>query len=252
VTEPRFQGRRIAIFGATSGIATAAARIYAEAGARLVLVARDEAAMAAVADDLRVRGGEALSVRADFRSMEGASAAVESAWTAFGGLDTAVVAIGSLPDQAIAQDDPDALEEAVRINFTVPAALSGDLAARFAAQQGGALAVITSVAGERGRRSNYVYGAAKGGLQRFLEGLRHRHVQAGVTVLDVRPGFVITKMTAGLTRKGPLWAEPRVVADSIVAALEKRRSVLRTPWFWWPIITIVKMLPRPLFHRTSL
>lgn len=245
--------RRVAIFGATSGIASAVARRLAEAGARLVLVGRDAAGLEGMAADLRVRGAAEVAVRqADFAATADLPGVAAAAWEAFGGLDLALVAYGTLPDQAAAEADWRAAEAALQVNFVSPCLLCGLLAARFEASRAGTLAVITSVAGDRGRRSNYVYGAAKGGLQRYLEGLRHRLHGAGVAVLDIRPGFVSTRMTEHLARGGPLWAEPDQVANNILRAIEKRREVLYTPWFWQGIMAAVRGLPRPLFHRTSL
>jgi short-subunit dehydrogenase len=245
--------RRVAVFGATSGIASAVARRLAEAGARLVLVGRDAAALDAMADDLRVRGAGEVAVRiADFAATARLPDVAEAAWEALGGLDLALLAYGTLPDQAEAEADPRIAEAALLLNFVSPCLLCGLLAARFERSGSGALAVVTSVAGDRGRRSNYVYGAAKGGLQRFVEGLRHRLHGKGLAVLDIRPGFVSTRMTAHLPRGGPLWAEPDRVARDIVRATETGRAVLYTPWFWGGIMALVRGLPRPLFHRTPL
>lgn len=245
--------RRVAVFGATSGIASAVARRFAEAGARLVLVGRDAAALDGVAADLRVRGAGEVAVRlADFADTSGLAEVAASAWEAFDGLDLALVAYGTLPDQAAAEADPRVAEAALVLNFVSPGLLSGLLAARFEASRSGTLAVVTSVAGDRGRRSNYVYGAAKGGLQRYLEGLRHRLHGAGVAVLDIRPGFVSTRMTEHLPRGGPLWAEPDRVARDIVQAAGAGRAVLYTPWFWRGVMALVRGLPRPLFHRSAL
>ena len=245
--------RRAAIFGATSGIASAVARRLAEAGARLVLVGRDAAALEGLAADLRVRGAaEAVVQPADFAATGELAAVAAAAWEAFDGLDLALLAYGSLPDQAAAEADPRVAEAALALNFVSPCLLSGLLASRFEASRAGTLAVITSVAGDRGRRSNYVYGAAKGGLQRCLEGLRHRLHRAGVAVLDIRPGFVSTRMTEHLARGGPLWAEPDRVAGDIQRAVGAGDAVLYTPWFWRGVMTLVRGVPRPLFHRTSL
>ncbi|WP_127089839.1 SDR family oxidoreductase [Aquabacter cavernae] len=244
---------RIAIFGATSDIAVAYARRSAAQGARLVLFARDAVALETVAADLKVRGATAVEIRhADFADLSTLPQVSRDAFAAFGGLDVALVAYGSLPDQTALNADPAALKAALDLNFVSPVLLANLLAAPFETARAGAIAVITSVAGDRGRQSNYAYGAAKGGCQTFLEGLRHRLFPAGVTVLDIRPGFVATKMTAHLPQGGPLWATPDQVAGDIVAALEKGRAVLYTPWFWWPIMTIVKSVPRALFHRTKL
>ena len=245
--------RRIAIFGATSDIATAFMRCEAQAGARLFLVGRDRAMLEAAADDLKVRGAGAVAVHvADFSDPAALTSAAEAAWAAFAGLDVALTAYGTLVDQALAARDPAVAERAYVVNFVSPCLLCGILANRFEAQRAGTIAVVTSVAGDRGRKSNYVYGAAKGGLQTFLTGLRHRLHAADVQVLDVRPGFVATKMTAHLPRGGPLWAEPDRVAADIAHAIERKRAVLYTPWFWRCIMAVIRALPRAVFHRTPL
>jgi hypothetical protein len=245
--------RRIAIFGATSDIATAFMRREAQAGARLFLVGRDRAMLEAAADDLKVRGaGEVATHAADLTDLAALAPAADAAWSAFGGLDIVLIAYGVLPDQENAASDPAVAERSYVVNFVSPCLLCGMLANRFEAQRAGTIAVVTSVAGDRGRKSNYVYGAAKGGLQVFLAGLRHRLEAADVQVLDVRPGFVATKMTAHLPRGGPLWAEPDRVAADIARAIERKRAVLYTPWFWRCIMAIIRALPRAIFHRTSL
>ena len=243
---------RAAIFGATSGIAAAVARRLAESGAGLVLVGRDAEAIAAAARDLRVRGAAGVvEIAGDFTEIDALGAIVTQAWDAFAGLDLALIAYGTLPDQMALEADPDAVAPMLSLNLASPAVLALHLAPRFERQHAGVLAVITSVAGDRGRKSNYLYGAAKGGLQRFLEGLRHRLHPAQVQVLDIRPGFVATRMTEHLPQGGPLWAQPDRVAADILRAVERRRAVLYTPWFWRIILAIVRALPRPLFHRTS-
>ncbi|MEP9378941.1 SDR family oxidoreductase [Aquabacter sp. CN5-332] len=245
--------RRVAIFGATSDIAAAYARRCAEARARLVLVGRDMAGLERLAADLKVRGAPEVIVRgADFTETGQLADVAEGAWSAFGGLDVVLIAYGSLPVQERLNSDPAEAEAALKLNFVSPALLANLLAARFEAARAGTIAVITSVAGDRGRQSNYGYGAAKAGLQTFLEGLRHRLYASGVNVLDIRPGFVATKMTAHLPQGGPLWAAPEKVAADIAAAVEKRAAVLYTPWFWKGIMTIVRGLPRPIFHRSKL
>jgi short-subunit dehydrogenase len=247
------QQNRIAIFGATSGIAAATARRFAGSGARLVLVGRDAGALGTAAQDLRVRGaGDVVTQTADLADLDTLGSSAETAWEAFGGLDVAILAHGSLPDQTSAEADPALARAAFVLNFESPALLCLYLAGRFERQRAGVLAVITSVAGDRGRKSNYVYGAAKGGLQRFLEGLRHRLFASGVRVLDIRPGFVSTRMTAHLPQNGPLWAQPDRVAADIVRAVQKDRAVLYTPWFWAGIMGVIRSLPRPLLHRSSL
>ena len=240
-------GKTIAIFGATSDIAVAVGRIYAEAKWRLVLVGRDKPALAAIKADLDVRGAADVAVQiADFMKISELPAVAETAFTQNSGLDVALVAYGTLPDQPAA----------LTANFTSPVVLLNELARRFAAQAAsgriGTLAAISSVAGDRGRMSNYIYGAAKGGLQRYLQGLRHRLHGAGIAVLDIRPGFVSTKMTAHLKQGGPLWAKPGKVAADIAKAIAARRAVLYTPWFWRGVMLVIRSVPSAIFHRTKL
>lgn len=245
--------RRIAIFGASSDIAVAFARAQAPGGTRFALAGRDSAALERLAQDLKVRGAGEVAVHiVDLADLAALPAAADAMWSGFGGLDVALIAYGSLPDQAKACLDPALAEEALRLNFTSPALLVNTLASYFEAARAGTIAVITSVAGDRGRQSNYVYGGAKGGLQTFLDGVRHRLHGSGVNVLDIRPGFVATKMTQHLPQKGPLWAQPDKVAADISTAIAKRRAVLYTPWFWRVIMGIVCALPRALFHRSKL
>jgi short-subunit dehydrogenase len=125
------------------------------------------------------------------------------------------------------------------------------LANRFEAQKHGSIAVITSVAGDRGRQSNYVYGTAKGAVTIFLQGLRNRLHKSGVQVLTIKPGFVDTPMTAGI-KKGPLWASPDTIASAIVRSMETRRDVVYTPWFWLEIMAMVRMIPEKIFKSMRL
>jgi decaprenylphospho-beta-D-erythro-pentofuranosid-2-ulose 2-reductase len=242
----------VAVFGATSAIAERVARLYARDGARLLLVARDAARLDTVAADLRARGAaEVATVAADLNDAARLGAALD-ACDALGGADVALVAFGTLGDQPASEADRVHAERELRTNFLSPALLLTELANRFEARGRGTIAVITSVAGVRGRRTNYVYGAAKAGLSAFIEGLRHRLHDRGVAVLDIRPGFVDTPMTAHLARGGPLWATPERVARDIHRAIAKRGAVLYTPWFWRWIMLVIRLLPRPLFHRLKI
>jgi len=244
---------RVAIFGATSGIAVECARLYAQRGARLILTGRSAAALDALAADLKVRGAADIkTTTADLADVAGARSAAETALASFGGLDVALVAHGSLPDQARAQDDAAYSADQIALNLTSPMVICEAIAAAFATQKTGRIAVITSVAGDRGRQSNYVYGAAKGGLQKYLEGLRHRLATSKISVTDIRPGFVRTVMTAHLDRTGPLWADPDRVARDILRAVDRGKAVVYTPFFWRIILGIVCSLPRPIFHKSKL
>jgi decaprenylphospho-beta-D-erythro-pentofuranosid-2-ulose 2-reductase len=249
---PPEPSRRVLIVGATSAIAAETARLYAAEGARLFLTGRNAERLEAVAADLRVRGaGQVESALLDVIDPGRCGEVVDTAWTAFGGLDLALIAHGVLPDQARSQASVAETLASLDVNFTSTVGLLTALANRFEAQRHGCIAVISSVAGDRGRQSNYVYGAAKGGLDRFLEGLRNRLFHAGVAVVTLKPGFVDTPMTAGI-RKGPLFAGAHRAGRAIYRAIERRRDVAYIPWFWRPIMAVVRTIPERVFKRLRL
>lgn len=238
--------------GATSAIAGETARAYAECGARFFLVGRHADRLAAVADDLRVRGARQVETAIlDVTDLERHEPVLNAAAHALGGLDVALVAYGTLPDQRRCETGVADTLAALDVNFTSVVALLTGLANRFEAQQSGTIAVVTSVAGDRGRQSNYVYGAAKGGLAIFLEGLRNRLYRSGVVVVTLKPGFVDTPMTAGLPRNA-LFASARRAGRAVHRAIETRRDVVYIPWFWRPIMAVIKHLPEALFKRLRL
>ncbi|HEU4474945.1 MAG TPA: SDR family oxidoreductase, partial [Gemmatimonadales bacterium] len=236
--------------GATSAIATEVARAYAERGARLFLTGRNRERLAAVADDIGVRGGSVEIAELDVLDIGSHAAVIEQAF-ASGGLDAVLVAHGTLPDQAACRQSPAETVRALEVNFTATVALLTLLANRFEAQHRGTIAVITSVAGDRGRQSNYVYGAAKGGLAVFLQGLRNRLHHAGVSVVTLKPGFVDSPMTAGLPRNR-LYTTARRAGRSIHRAIEGRRDVAYIPWFWRPVMVLIRSLPESVFKRLRL
>jgi decaprenylphospho-beta-D-erythro-pentofuranosid-2-ulose 2-reductase len=243
---------RILIVGATSAIASETARAYAGEGARLFLIGRNAAKLASVADDLRVRGAaEVHTALLDVAQIPHHAQVIDSAVSTLGGLDVALIAHGSLPVQSECQNDVGETVNALHVNFTATIALLTLLANYFEAQHSGCIAVITSVAGDRGRQSNYVYGAAKGGVDRFLQGLRNRLHASGVTVLTIKPGFVDTPMTAGV-KKTPLFASARRAGRGIQRAIEHRRDVVYIPWFWRPVMMVIRGLPEWLFKRLHL
>lgn len=249
---PPESSTRVLVVGATSAIAAETARVYAADGARLFLTGRNPARLEAVGADLRVRGARAVETAVlDVTDRRQCEAVVEAAWTAFGGLDVALVAHGALPDQPRCQASAAETLEALEVNFVSTVALLTPLANRFESARRGCIAVITSVAGDRGRQSNYVYGAAKGGLDRFLEGLRNRLFHAGVAVVTLKPGFVDTPMTAGL-RQGLLFASARRAGQAVHRAIERRRDVAYIPWFWRPIMAVVRAIPEAVFKRLRL
>ena len=249
---PDAGARRVLILGATSAIAAETARVYAAEGARLFLVARNPERLSAVAEDLRVRGASEVGTAAlDVRDTGRHEDVVNAAAAALGGLDVALLAHGVLPDQARCQESAPAALEALAVNFDSAVSLLTLLANRLEAQRSGVLAVVTSVAGDRGRQSNYVYGAAKGGLAIFLQGLRNRLYRSGVVVITLKPGFVDTPMTAGIP-KNPLFASASRAGRAVHRAIEARRDVVYIPWFWRPIMAVVNSLPEAVFKRLRL
>jgi len=176
---------------------------------------------------------------------------LDAAADAMGGLDVLVVAVGRLGDQRRAEQDPTHLAAVVDVNFTHVAQLLERAAHRLEAQGSGMLVALSSVAGDRGRPSNYAYGAAKAGLSAFLGGLRGRLYDAGVHVLTVKPGPVDTKMTAGLDDL-PLLADPGTVADDIVQAMETYTDVCYTPGVWRLIMAAIRCIPASVFKRLNL
>lgn len=243
---------RIFIAGAASAIAQDTARLFAKDGCRFFLVARDPAKLAIIAEDLRARGAAQVETAAADLDETGRHAALlDAAAGVLGGLDVVLVAYGVLPDQRACQESFACAERALRTDFLSPASLLTEAANRFEAQGSGCLAVLSSVAGERGRQSNYVYGAAKGGLTLLLQGLRNRLHKSGVRVLTIKPGFVDTPMTAGL-RKNPLYASSRSVAAVIHRSILSSADVVYAPWYWREIMAAVRLVPEALFKRLSL
>jgi short-subunit dehydrogenase len=245
--------KKVLIVGATSAIATACARIWAGQGAALFLVGRNPAKLQSIVDDLAVRGAASVhSLQADANDIAGHTAAIEAATSALGGIDIALIAHGSLPDQAACEADAGVLLGELATNATSVLALLTVLANHFEKQRSGAIGVITSVAGDRGRPSNYAYGSAKAAVQAFCEGMRARLFRAGVSLTDIRPGFVATPMTQGLKLPGPLVAQPAAVARRITAGIERKADVLYTPAYWSLIMLVIRSIPRAVFKRLQL
>lgn len=244
--------RKVLIVGATSAIAEATARIFAGAGDALFLVGRRADRLEAMAQDLKVRGAPAVHHRTmDINALDDHAAMLDEAEAALGGLDTVLVAHGTLPDQAACQTSVETMLEELRTNAISTIALLTLLATRFETQGGGTVAVITSVAGDRGRQSNYVYGTAKAAVDTFLEGLRQRLHKSGVQVVTIKPGFVDTPMTAAFD-KGALWAKPEAAARHIHRAIERGVDVAYVPPFWRVIMLVIRGIPRRVFKRLKL
>lgn len=238
------------VVGATSDIAEATARRFAAAGYALQLAGRDEAALAAIAADLELRHRVAVTVhRCDVVEAEDRAALL-------GGLpvlpDAVVCAIGLLGDQRENETDFAAAERVMRANYEGPALLLGSLAEAFATRGTGVIVGISSVAGERGRASNYVYGSAKAGMTAFLSGLRNRFGKTGIHVVTILPGFVDTRMTAGMALPPALTAQPGEVAQAIWRAVERKKDVVYVRPLWRWIMAIIRAIPEGLFKKLSI
>lgn len=224
--------RRVLIIGATSEIAYETGKIFAADGAWLFLVGRHQEKLAAVADDLHVRGaGRVETFALDLTELDRHHELLAKAIEALGGLDAALIAHGTLPDQRACEQNVADLVNGFTTNCLSVISLVTHLANYFEPQRYGSLAVITSVAGDRGRRSNYAYGAAKGAVDLFLQGVRSRLSRAGVSVVTIKPGLVDTPMTAALP-KHFLFARASTVGKGAYKAMLSRKDVVYLPWFW--------------------
>ncbi|MCW8905836.1 MAG: SDR family oxidoreductase [Sedimenticola sp.] len=243
---------KVLVIGATSAIAEATARIWAGKGHHLCLIARNRERLDAIAADLSVRGaGSLATIVLDLNEMHRHEQVVEEAAEALGGIDIVLVAHGTLGEQEACERDFDLAMKEFTTNALSVFSLLTLLANRFEGQAHGTIAVISSVAGDRGRQSNYIYGSAKGAVTLYLQGLRQRLYKSGVHVVTIKPGFVDTPMTAGF-EKGLLWAKPDQVARGIHSAIDKKRNVAYVPWFWQIIMLVIKAIPESIMKRLSL
>ena len=243
-------GSRVALLGATSSIARAMAAQLAARGVELILAGRDLGELESTARDLTLRYGGVARVMAfealDFGSHEDFVAALEAE-----GIDGVVAVYGLMPDPLAARLEPVGIREMIDVNFASVVSLFERLASGFEARQSGFLCAIGSVAGDRGRASNYLYGSTKAALATYLDGLRVRLAKYGVSVVGVRPGFVDTPLTWGLPGvRGA--ASPERVARDVIRGIERNQRVVYTPALWRLIMFGVRAIPDPLFRRMSL
>lgn len=244
--------RRIMIVGATSAIAQETAKLFAADGDHLFLVGRNDKKLEAIADDLRVRGSQQVETfLLDLNHLDRHDTLFQQAVNKLGQLDILLIAHGMLGDQLRCQQRVEATLHSLTTNFLSVVSLLTLAANYFEQQQRGCIAVMSSVAGDRGRKSNYVYGTAKGGINIFLQGLRNRLAASGVSVITIKPGFVDTPMTASM-EKNALFASPETVARGIYWAIHRRKDIVYLPWFWRWIMLIIKLIPERLFKKMSL
>ncbi|MCB1776859.1 MAG: SDR family oxidoreductase [Candidatus Competibacteraceae bacterium] len=243
----------ILIIGATSAIAEATARRFAATGARFYLVGRNAERLAAIAGDVEIRSGQPVAQESlDLDLIAEHPALLARVHQSLGHIDIALIAHGVLPDQQACQQSVTTTLAAIHTNALSVISLATLLANDFEARQRGTLIAISSVAGDRGRQSNYVYGAAKSMVNLFLQGLRNRLSRKGVQVITIKPGFVDTPMTAAFEKKGMLWAQPDQIAQGIVAAADRGRNEVYLPGFWRWIMLIIIHIPESLFKRLKL
>ncbi len=245
--------KRYLILGATSGIAEATCRIWAGQGANLFLVGRSEEKLRAMASDLRVRGAAFVDTAVvNLDELQHHADLLAHAITSLGGLDVAYLAVGVLGEQPRAEQDGAHAQQILHTNLTAPVSILTWLANYCVKQGHGTIAVLSSVAGDRGRKSNYVYGASKAGLTAFTDGLRNRVDREGIAVLTIKPGPVKTAMTTGM-KGSEKFADPVKVAKTIADTIAKGKGgILYVPGIWWPIMTVIKAVPDSIFKKLNL
>lgn len=248
--------RKVIVLGALSAIAEATCRQLAEEGAALALLGRSAERLEAVADDLRVRGASNVVVEArDLAEAADADAVLDRCAEALGGADAILLFYGLLGDQTRAEVDWPHARAILDVNFVSAAAwmLAGANLIERRPAAGGVLLAISSVGGDRGRRSNYVYGAAKGGLSILMQGIAHRFGATGRhRAVTMKLGFVDTPMTAGFEKGGPLWAKPDAVARAIRKAMDRGGPFIYAPFFWRWIMLAIRLTPKAIFNKVNL
>lgn len=245
---------KIVIVGATSTIAEHCARLWAgKTSASLILIGRDAARLEPIASDLRVRGRETdvRVLQADFHDPKAIQETV-AAIAAEGPIDIALIAHGSLPDQGACEADLEQNRDALAINAVSPVLYAEAFASHMQKVGSGAIGIISSVAGDRGRKSNYVYGAAKGLVTRYAQGMQHRFAGSGVSIVLIKPGPTDTPMTVHMKAKGVKLASVEGVAQNIVDGIARRRVVVYAPGQWRLIMLVIQHLPSFIFNKINI
>ena len=244
--------RRILVLGATSGIAEACIRLWANRGDALYLVARNADKLAVVAADARTRGASHIGTAvANLDDTAAHPEVLAHAINSLGGLDVAFLALGVLGEQPEAEKNFATADQILHTNFVAPVSLLTWLANYTAQRHAGTLAVLSSVAGERGRKSNYVYGSSKAGLTAFVDGLRNRIDREGVRVMTIKPGPVKTAMTEGM-KGSAKFADVEAVAASLVKAIDRGDDVVYVPGIWRMIMGVIRVIPEGIFKKMNL
>ncbi len=242
----------VLICGATSPIARQLAHRFAEAGHAVFVAARDSEEAERIAADLRVRRGVvSASAHFDALDFDGHAAFVDEVEARVGPIEVLVAAFGEMGDQTRSEDDFEAARRVIEVNFTGAASICEAVASRMITRGMGSVIGIGSVAGDRGRKSNYFYGAAKGAFSLYLQGLRNRGFEHGVHVMCVKLGFVDTRMTFGMQTGIPI-ASPEKVSRALFKAWRRKADSFYYPPFWAGIMGIIRAIPEPIFKRLSL
>ena len=244
--------KKILIIGATSAIAESCARLWANRGDELYLVARNEQNLKIIAADLKIRGSKRVNIYCtDLNNMGKHNELLDAAENAMNGIDTVLIAHGTLPNQKLCEKNIEKTLAEINTNALSIVSILTLVANRFEAKKNGTIAIISSVAGDRGRASNYVYGSAKAMITAFTSGLRQRLYKSNVAVVTIKPGFVDTPMTADF-KKGLLWTKPNAVAIKIVKAIDVRKNEVYVPLIWRLIMLVIKILPTKVFKKLQL
>lgn len=243
---------KILIIGATSAIAKASARLYAARKAQLFLIARNEELLIELKEDLMIRGARAVAYYVlDLSNQKNHGEALEQARQSLEKIDIALLCHGSLPDQEACENDYNRAKKEINVNGLSIISLCTELSKVFKAQQSGVLAVITSVAGDRGRQPNFIYGAAKSMVSTYLQGLRGKLLAHKVHVIDIKPGLVDSPMTSKFN-KGLLWSTPELVANKIVRGIDRKNHTVYVPGYWRIIMATVCLIPEFIFKRLKI
>lgn len=244
--------KKILIIGATSAIAQHCARLWAARGDTVYLVARNGERLKTITTDLKVRGAtQAFSYAMDINNLDDHTTMLDLAAAAMDGIDTVLIAHGTLSNQKICEQSVEETLSEIKTNALSTICLLTRIANLFETKQAGVIAVITSVAGDRGRASNYVYGSSKAMVTTFASGLRQRLYKSNVAVVTIKPGLVDTPMTASF-QKGLLWSKPDMVAEKIIKAINQRKSEVYEPMFWRVIMLAIKAIPNSFFRNLRL
>ncbi len=241
------------VFGATSAIAQATTQKFVENGYNLVLIGRNKEKLSQLQQHYQTLGADYVGTYVtELNMITEPDDLINKISDATQAPDIVLLAQGALPDQKNCEQSFSTALQTLDINMVSPIALLGSIANLFEKKQSGAIIAISSVAGDRGRQSNYYYGVAKGGLSTYLSGLRNRLAPLNIQVLTVKPGFVDTPMTDEFDKNGPLWAKPEKIAADIYAGFLKKKSTIYTPGFWRLIMLVIKLIPEIIFKRLKL